>query len=84
MGGRLNLWVSAFIMGVENVFESVTAKGVEHEPPKAAIGDAKGVEGVGFGESISPFPTTGPGGVTPGNNVLQIYVQIGAFWSANH
>ena len=52
--------------GRRNGFESGTAEGVEHEPPKVANRDAEGVEGVEFEEGVSPSPTRGSGGNTPG------------------
>jgi len=63
--------------------ESGTVEGVEHEPQKAANWEVKGVEVVRFGERL-PLPNNEVWGCHPWEKVLQIYVQIGAFWSANH
>jgi len=65
--------------GRRNGFESGTAEGVEHEPPLTANRDAKGIEGMGRGFTLQQGPR-----VSPRGKCLEIYVQIGAFWSVNH
>jgi len=58
--------------GRRNGFESGTAEGVEHEPPKNR--DAEGGEGVWT--KVFPLPTRGSGGVTP----VKIYGNPCADW----
>jgi len=61
-------------------FESGTAEGVEHEPRRTER--PKASRGVRYGKGVSPPQLWCPV-VTPGI-FLEIYLQIGAFWSANH
>jgi len=73
-----NSYLASASHGRRNGFERGTADGVEHEPKNR---DTEGGEGVWT--EVFPLPTKGSGGVPPGK-FIEIHVQIGAFWSANH
>jgi len=70
----LNEQYSTVNHGRQNGFESGTAEGIEHETPKAANQDAKGVEGLGYGGRGFHLPNKGIR-----VKFLGIYVKIDAF-----